>query len=168
MAWRPFGAKPIPEPMPHDWQWDPGKKFKDNWFKTWDRNGMAAIFRTTFSNAFSWNESVKISTNISRDFDPKGPVDYNEALVQIMAWRRSGDESLSKPMMVRWVWRFQNSNTMFRKACIRSVWASVVPLFAKENYVMRWNWSIQASPKNTSFREICERIYSYNLIWRIM
>ena len=30
----------------------------------------------------------------------KGPIDNNPALVQIMAWRRSGDKPLSEPMMV--------------------------------------------------------------------
>ena len=30
----------------------------------------------------------------------QGPIDNNPALVQIMAWRRSGDKPLSEPMMV--------------------------------------------------------------------
>ena len=30
----------------------------------------------------------------------KGPIDNNPALVQIMAWRRSGDKPLSEPMMI--------------------------------------------------------------------
>ena len=32
MAWPPFGAKPMPEPMRNYCQWDPGKI--DNWFQT--------------------------------------------------------------------------------------------------------------------------------------
>ena len=33
-------------------------------------------------------------------FVPKGPINNNPALVQIMAWSRSGDKPLSEPMMV--------------------------------------------------------------------
>ena len=32
-------------------------------------------------------------------FAPKGPIHNIPALVQIMAWRRSGDKQLSEPMM---------------------------------------------------------------------
>ena len=39
----------------------------------------------------------------------------------------------------------------FRQACIRSVWASGMELLAKGNWVMWWNWSIQAKPKDSSF-----------------
>ena len=61
---------------------------------------MAAIFLTTFSNAFSWNENVWISIKISLKFVPRGPINNIPALVQIMAWRRQGDKPLSEPMMV--------------------------------------------------------------------
>ena len=47
------------------------------------------------------NENVKISIKISLKFVPKGPINNIPALVQIMAWRRPGDKSLSEPMMVR-------------------------------------------------------------------
>ena len=46
------------------------------------------------------NENVRISIKISLKFVPKGPINYNPALVQIMAWCRSGDKPLSEPMMV--------------------------------------------------------------------
>ena len=38
---------------------------------------------------------------ITLKFVPKGPIDNNPALVQIMAWRRPGDKPLSEPKMVR-------------------------------------------------------------------
>ena len=47
------------------------------------------------------NENVWISTNISLKFVPKGSINNIPALVQIMAWRRSGDKPSSEPMMVR-------------------------------------------------------------------
>ena len=51
---------------------------------------MAAIFQTTFSNAFFFNEDVGISIKVSLKFVPTGPINNISSLVQIMAWRRSG------------------------------------------------------------------------------
>ena len=53
------------------------------------------IFKCTFLNENAW-----ISIKISLKFVPKGPMNKIPALVQIMAWHRSGDEPLSEPMMV--------------------------------------------------------------------
>ena len=53
---------------------------------------------------FTWiflNENVSISIKTSLKFVPKGPIDNIPALVQIMAWRRSGDKPLSERLMVR-------------------------------------------------------------------
>ena len=47
------------------------------------------------------NEHVWIPIKISPKFVLKGPINNTPALVQIMAWRRPGDKSLSEPMMVR-------------------------------------------------------------------
>ena len=46
------------------------------------------------------NENVRILIEISLKFVPKGPINNIPASVQIMAWRRPGDKSLSEPMMV--------------------------------------------------------------------
>ena len=46
------------------------------------------------------NENVWIPIKISMNCVPKGPIDNNPALVQIMAWRRPGDKPLSEAMMV--------------------------------------------------------------------
>ena len=77
----------------------PREKSSDNWFNTWGWDKMAAILDNIFK-AFSWYENVQISTNISPKFVPYGPVDYNRAVVQIMAWRQPGNKPLSQPMMV--------------------------------------------------------------------
>ena len=53
------------------------------------------IFKCIF-----FNENVWISIKISLKFVRKGPINNIPALVQIMAWRRSGDKPLSEPMMV--------------------------------------------------------------------
>ena len=53
----------------------------------------------TFKRIFL-NENFRISIKISLKFVPKGPINNIPALVQIMAWRRSGGKPLSEPMMV--------------------------------------------------------------------
>ena len=52
----------------------------------------------TFKHIFL-NENVRILIKISLKFVPKGPINNNPALVQITAWRRSGDKPLSEPMI---------------------------------------------------------------------
>ena len=46
------------------------------------------------------NVNIRISIKISLKFVPKGQINNIPALVQIMAWRRSGDKPLSEPMMI--------------------------------------------------------------------
>ena len=53
------------------------------------------IFKCIF-----FNENVWLSIKISLKFVPKGPINNIPALVQIMAWRRSGDKPLSESTMV--------------------------------------------------------------------
>ena len=47
------------------------------------------------------NENVWIPIKISLMFVPKGQINNVTALVQIMAWRRTGDKPLSELMMTR-------------------------------------------------------------------
>ena len=60
-----------------------------------DRRFADDIFKRIFLN-----ENVRIAIEISMKFVPNGRINNNPALVQIMAWRRSGDKPLSEPMMV--------------------------------------------------------------------
>ena len=46
------------------------------------------------------NENMWISIKISLKFVPKVPINNISVLVQVMAWRRSGDKPLSEPMLV--------------------------------------------------------------------
>ena len=62
----------------------------------WGRDTMDAIPQTTFSSAFSWRKMFEFRLK----FVPKGAINNIPALVQIMAWRRSGDKPLSEPIMV--------------------------------------------------------------------
>ena len=68
----------------------------------WGRDKMSTIFQTTFSKAFSWKKMcqfwLKFHWNLFLFLRFQL---YNiPALVQIMTWRRPGDKSISKPMMV--------------------------------------------------------------------
>ena len=58
------------------------------------------LFADDIFNCIFFNENVWISIKFSLKFVPKGPINNIPALVQIMAWRRSGDKPLSEPMMV--------------------------------------------------------------------
>ena len=62
--------------------WQNGRRFADDTFK--------CVFLS---------ENVRISIKISLKFVPKGPINNIPALVQIIAWRRSGDKPLSEPML---------------------------------------------------------------------
>ena len=46
------------------------------------------------------NENIWIPIEISLKFVPKGSINNNPALVQIMAWRLPGDKPLFEPMMI--------------------------------------------------------------------
>ena len=73
---------------------------------------MAAVSQTTLSNAFFMNENIRISIEISLKFVPKGPINNNPALVQIIAWRRPGDKPLSEPVMVSLPTHMRHSASM--------------------------------------------------------
>ena len=62
-----------------------------------------SIFKCIFLNGTAW-----FAINISLEFVDKGPINNIPALVQIMAWRRSGDKPLSKPVMLDY-WRIYAS-----------------------------------------------------------
>ena len=54
------------------------------------------VFKCIFVNG-----NICILAKMSLKFVPKGPINNIPALVQVMAWRRSGDKPLSEPLMVR-------------------------------------------------------------------
>ena len=69
------------------------------------RDKIGTILQTTLSNTISL---MKILIKISQKFVPKGPIINTPALVQIMAWHRPGDKSLSGPMLGK-SWRIYAS-----------------------------------------------------------
>ena len=74
---------------------EPSYNFNTLWPRRNEQHFADDIFKRIF-----FNENIWISIKISLKFVPKGPIKNIPALVQIMAWRRSGDKPLSEPMMV--------------------------------------------------------------------
>ena len=62
---------------------------------------MAAILADDIFKCIFLNENVRIAIEISLKFVPKGPIDNKSALVQVMAWRRIGDQPLPEPMLTQ-------------------------------------------------------------------
>ena len=58
---------------------------------------MAAVF---FKCIFM-NEKICISIQISLKFVPNGLLDSKMVLVQVMAWRRTGDKPLPEPILTQ-------------------------------------------------------------------
>ena len=61
---------------------------------------MDAVSQTTSSNVFFFHENDRIPIQISLKFVPRSPNDNKPMLVQVLAWRRTGDKPLSEPMIV--------------------------------------------------------------------
>ena len=103
------------------------------------------------------NENIWISLMISLKFVPNVPINNIPALVQIMAWRRSGDKPLSEPIMV----------SILTHVCVtRPQW---------DKWRMRLIFSIFITPfilfehRNEGFnvkKEICDRVFVFAPWWR--
>ena len=84
------------------------------------------------------NENVWISTKISLKFVPNSPNNNIPALVQIMAWRRSGDKPLSEPMMV----------SLLTHICVtRPQWVNVVVANSTPMVRKIWDVVMKSIPK---------------------
>ena len=64
---------------------------------------MAAILADDISNCISLNGNDRIPIHISLKYDPRSPIDNKPALVQVMAWHRTGDKSLPRPMVTYFI-----------------------------------------------------------------
>ena len=60
---------------------------------------MAAILTDDIFKCIFLNKNFRISIKISLKFVPKVPIDNKSALVQVMAWRRTGDKPLPELML---------------------------------------------------------------------
>ena len=55
---------------------------------------MAAILADDIFKHIFLNENIRISIQISLKFVPEGLVENTSALIQVMAWRRTGNKPL--------------------------------------------------------------------------
>ena len=62
---------------------------------------MAAILADDIFKCIFLNEKYRISIKIPLKFVPMNLIDNKLALVQVMAWRRTGDKPLPEPMMTQ-------------------------------------------------------------------
>ena len=111
MAWRRPGDKPLSEPMMvsllmHIWvtrpQWAngsclPSSQHRDYYPGTLSLthlplDKMAAILADDFFKCIFLNENDKIPIQISLKLVPRSPINNKPALVQVMAWCRTGDK----------------------------------------------------------------------------
>ena len=65
----------------------------------WRIDKSVIILQTAFSNAVCSIKKLSISFQISLKIVSNGSINNNPTLVQIMAWRRTGDKPLSEPMV---------------------------------------------------------------------
>ena len=89
-------------------------KLSDNWNSCYGQTIISQIWFNTLrprqhgrqfpDDTFKhilWNKNARISIEFSPKFVPKGSINNIPALVQIMAWHRTGDKPLFKPVLVR-------------------------------------------------------------------
>ena len=83
------------------------------------------------------NENVWILLKISLKFVPKGPINIIPSLVQVMAWRRPGDNPLSEPMMV----------SLLTHICV--AWPQSVKSKGISNHYASWLFILKLGQANT-------------------
>ena len=104
------------------------------------------IFKRIF-----FNENVLISIKMSLICDTKGPINNIPALVQIMAWCRSGDKPSSEPMMV----------SLPTHICVtRPQW--VKGLLAESLVMIGWCFSMSQRWPNILLKASCKKPFSFS------
>ena len=64
---------------------------------------MAANLADNIFKCIFLNENDRIPIQISLKFVPRSLIDNKPALVQVMAWRRTGGKPLSEPMLTQFI-----------------------------------------------------------------
>ena len=115
---------------------------------------MAAILA---DDIFKWiflNENDRIPIQLLLKFVARSPIDNESALVQVMAWRRTGDKPLPEPMMTQltdaYMWhsrgRWVNANCL-------SILCDIYELYTYMSYnCPRWYiWTAVTQPRFTVY-----------------
>ena len=64
---------------------------------------MAAILADDIFKCILLNEDDRIPIQIILKCVPRSPMDNKSALIQVTAWRRTGDKSLPEPMLTQFI-----------------------------------------------------------------
>ena len=64
---------------------------------------MATILADDIFKCILLNENDKIPIQLSLKLVPRSPINNKPALVQVMAWRWTGDKPLAEPMMTQFL-----------------------------------------------------------------
>ena len=86
------------------------------------------------------NENVWIPIEISLKFVPKGSINNNPALFQIMAWRRPGDKPLSETMMVSSLTHICVTRPQWVNYCSRRISTDLASTSDWLLYIKTSNW----------------------------
>ena len=79
---------------------------------------MAATLTDGIFKCIFLNENDRIPIQISLKLVLRSPVDNKPALVQVMAWRQTGDKPLPEPMMTQFIDAYTQSSATIRRATI--------------------------------------------------
>ena len=97
------------------------------------------VFKCIFLNENAW-----ISLKISLKFVPNGSINNIPTLVQIMAWRRTGDKPLSEPMM----------DSLLTHICVtRPQWVNEIDMETKNE---QHACSVSTSLQQTALFKCCQ------------
>ena len=64
---------------------------------------MVTILADDIFNYIFFNENGRIPIQNSLKYVLRSPIDNKSSLVQVMAWRRTGDKTLPGPMMTQFI-----------------------------------------------------------------
>ena len=106
-----------------------------------------------------FNENVWVLIKISQKLVSKGQINNIPALVQIMAWRRPGDKSLSEPMMV--------SLLILTHICVtRPPWVKQVLGSYLPSQCQTWCKCKYLSPNKFSISRVNKKLFKTKVISR--
>ena len=107
---------------------------------------------------------------ISLKFVPKGLIDNNPALVQIMAWRRTDDKPLSEPMIIDLPTLICVTRPQWIKEAPRIigmiVWNDVPSTAALVSKIMIVNWMRLWQPLEEYTRESTYDMFFQIILWK--
>ena len=86
----------------------------------------------SFKRIFT-NEKFFISIRIWLKFVPKGPIDNKPALVQVMAWRLTGDKPLPEPMLTQFTDAYMWGERSWRSGTHMVVWIVHLPVMVTQH-----------------------------------